>query len=103
MAFTVSQVITNTVVGDLRLKIVNVTADAATGSFDAGMGNVVAAHYSIKSQATTAVPSNPTGTNVTNPRLVINAGTTGTAIVGTIAMTSCVANDVYTLVIYAKS
>ena len=99
MAFTVSQVVTNTVFGDLRMKIINVTPDATTGTFDPGMGNVVAVLPHIKSMASFIGSGSTRNIAVVTP----NAGAAGTAIVGTIAMTGCIANDVYTLVVFAKS
>ena len=99
MAFTVSQVVTNTVVGDLRMKIVNVTADATTGSFDLGMGNLVAVIPSIKSMASFVNSGSTRHIAVVSP----NAGVSGTSIVGTVGMTGCISGDVYTLVAYAKS
>jgi hypothetical protein len=99
MAFTVSQIVTNTVMGDLRVKIVNVTADATTGSFDLGMGNLVAVLSHPKSMASFVNSGSTRNMAVISP----NAGVSGTSIVGTVGMTGCIAGDVYTLVAYAKS
>lgn len=99
MAFTVSQVVTNTVVGDLRMKIINVTPDATTGTIDPGMGTLVAVLSHIKSMASFVNSGSTRNIAVISP----NAGALGTTIAGTIAMTGCVANQVYTLVCYAKS
>lgn len=99
MAFTVSQVVTNTVFGDLRVKIINVTPDATTGTIDPGMGTLVAVLPHVKSMASFVNSGSTRNMAVVSP----NAGALGTAIAGTIAMTGCIANDVYTLVCFAKS
>lgn len=99
MAFTLSNVISHTISGDLRMRVVDVTPDATTGTFDPQMGNIVAVLSTIKSMASYV------NSGATRNVAVIaqNAGALGTAIVGTIAMTGCIANDVYRLVVYSKS
>lgn len=100
MAPTVSQLVSNTVVGNMRMSIFNVTPDAATITFDTGMGrNLLAAHNSIKSLASFVNSGSTRNIAV----LAVNAGALGTAIAGTLAMTGCIANDVYTVVCYAAS
>jgi hypothetical protein len=98
MAFTASTLV-NTVMGDLRVKIMNVSCDSTAGSIDAGMGNLIAVHAGIKSMASFVNSGSTRHIAVISP----NAGTTGTTIVGTVGMTGCVSGDVYTLVCYAKS
>lgn len=99
MAFTVSQIVTNTVWGDLRVKIVNVTPDATTGTFDAGMGNIYAVLSHPKSMASFVNSGSTRNMAVISP----NLNASGAASIGVVGMTGCVANDVYTLVILAKS
>lgn len=99
MAFTVSQVVTGSVFGDMRIKIINVTPDATTGSFDAGMGNLVAVIPSIKSMQSWVGSGSTRNVAVVG----INVGPVATAIVGQIALTGCVSGDVYTLICFAKS
>lgn len=99
MAATVSQVVTNTVFGDLRVKIINVTPDATTVTIDPGMGTLVAVIPSVKSMASYV----NSGSTRNMAVIGVNQGALGTSIAGTIAMTGCIANDVYTLVCFAKS
>jgi hypothetical protein len=99
MAFTVSQVVTNSVFGDLRVKIVNVTPDATTGSVNLGMGALHAVIPSIKSMASYI----NSGATRNIAVVAVNAGPLGTAIVGEVALTGCIANDVYTLLCFSKS
>lgn len=99
MAFTISQVVTNTVMGDMRVKIINVTPDATAGTFDAGMGNIIAVIPTIVSMASYVNSGSTRNVAV----IAVNKGATGTSIVGNVAMTGCIANDVYQLVVLAKS
>lgn len=95
MAFTQS-LVTETVLGNVRAIVYNVTPDAAAGTITTQDDvSIKWAQVSIKSAATIA-------TNATTFLGVFteNAGDTGTAIAGTLAMTSVVANDVYRVVVY---
>lgn len=99
MAFTVSQVVTNMVWGAHRIRIINVTPDATTGVIDPGMGTLFAVLPHIKSMASFVNSGSTRNVAVISP----NAGAVGTAIAGSIGMTGCIANDVYTLVCIAAS
>lgn len=99
MAFAVSQVVTNTVFGDLRVKIIDVTPDATTGTIDPGMGTLVAVLPHIKSMSSFVNSGSTRHIAVVG----VNKGALGTSIAGTIAMTGCISGDVYTLVCFAKS
>ncbi len=95
MAFTVTQVVTNTVFGNLRFKAIDVTADAATDSLVIGMGNIIHAQLSVKNAASAPTMNVPVVTK--------NAGATGTSIVGNLALTNCVSGDKYSIIIFAAS
>ena len=99
MAFAVSNVVSNTVFGDLRIRIMDVTPDATTGTFDAGMGNLIAVLSTPKSMASFINSGSTRNIAV----VAQNAGALGTSIAGNIAMTGCIANDVYRLICFAKS
>lgn len=87
MAFTVSNVV-NSVMGAHRLNIFRVTADSAAGAIDTGLNAITLASLSVEKNGTAAA---------TAPVLAFNAGTTGTSIAGTFALTGCVANGIYTV------
>ena len=92
MAFTKS-LIAETVWGNKRVQLALVTADAAAGTVDFGSKRIEWAQVAAKSQASFI----NSGSTVNIPRLAYNAGATGTSTTGTLGMTSCIANDVYTV------
>lgn len=97
MAFTVSQ-ITNTVFGNERVVVLNVTPDSAEGAVTVpGISRVVHATLTPKTQASFIASGN---TSQTYPTYVENAGTTGTVIAGTVGLSGLVASNVYRLVVY---
>lgn len=95
MAFTVSQIVTNTVFGNLRFKAIDVTADAATAELALGMGNIIHASLSIKKAASAATMNLPVVTK--------NQGVSGTSTVGSLALTNCVSGDQYSIIVFAAS
>lgn len=99
MAFTKS-LITETVMGNQRVRVFNVTPDASTGSIDTGFPQVKWAEMSIKSMAAFIASG---ATSQTFPNYQENKGPTGTSINGTIGFSGCVSGDVYRVVVYNGS
>lgn len=98
MAFTAS-LVCNTVFGNLRVVVYNVTPDSTAGSFQTALPVVSFAHNSIKSMASFVNSGSTRNIAV----MTENAGPTGTSIAGSIALTGCVANDVYRVIAYGPS
>lgn len=98
MAFAVSSIV-NTVFGDAGVSVQQVTPDAAEGTVVTGLPVVRFALVSERKRAT-FVASGNTAQSYTN--FVINAGTTGTAALGTIGFSGCVANSIFYLVSFGS-
>lgn len=90
MAFTVSHLV-DTVFGNKRVSIQQVTPDAAEGTVVTRLGKVDFALVSERKRASFIASGNTSQTYV---NYVINAGTTGTAANGTIGFSGCVANNI---------
>jgi len=99
MAFTVSQVVSSTVWGNLRINVLNVTPDATTGTFDTGLNGLIAVIPTIKSMASFVNSGSTRNIGVFSPNLTAS----GAASNGICAITGCVANNVYTVVCLGKS
>jgi hypothetical protein len=87
MAFTASVLVKGVAFGNQLVKVFNVTADAAAGSFDTGL-------KSINFSQVTSVSS------PTNPVVADNKGPTGTTTAGTLAITNCTSGNVYRAIVY---
>jgi hypothetical protein len=94
MGFTVSNVF-NSVFGDRRVSVEQVTADAAEGRVTTRLSKIEFAIVSPRKQASFVASGNTSQTYV---NYAINAGSTGTAINGTIGFSGCVANNIYFVV-----
>lgn len=77
-----------TVFGDLRVNIIEATADAATAQLDSGLANILGFSVGAKSLATGA------------PHIFHNAGVTGTAIAGALGCTGFVSGDTLFITVY---
>jgi hypothetical protein len=97
MALTKS-LIADTVFGDVRCKVYNIDPDAAATAFATGLNTIKFSQVSIKSAPTIA-------TNATTFQGVFseNEDVSGTAVAGTLAMTSVVTSTVYRVVVYGSS
>lgn len=87
MAYTVSHLV-STVVGNLKMKAVRVTADAATGSIETGLENVRA--VSVTNQSATSA----------GYKVAMNEGVAGTSIAGTVAITGAASGDELIVMVY---
>jgi len=92
MAFSQSKVL-ETYAGNVVYRIVDVTADATTGTIQTGLNRVLAAQLYPKSNSVSGV----------SPYLTINQGPASTTIIGAIGLTNCTANDVYRVVVYGRA
>lgn len=91
MAFTTSHLF-DTVFGNKRVSIQRVTPDAAEGTVVTRLAKVDWAMTSFRKRAAFTASGN---TSQTYCNYVENAGSTGTAINGTIGFSGCVANEVF--------
>lgn len=87
MAFTTSALV-NSVFGNERVKVLRVTADAATDAFETGLAVIDA--VSVGNQSASA------GT----AKFKINALSAGTAANGYLAVTGATSGDVYFVTVY---
>jgi len=87
MAYTVSHLM-STVMGDQRAIGARVTADAATGSWDTGLGNINIVNNAVQSGASAPV------------MFAINEGVSGTAIAGTVGITGAASGDEFLITAY---
>ena len=85
MAFTKASVV-NTVVGNKRLVIYSMTADAATDNIATDLSSVDVCWHQAQSFTSTG-----------GRHLVADAGASGTSIAGTIGASGFVSGDVFTL------
>ena len=96
MAFTKS-LVTQTVLGNRRVLVYNVTPDSTAGSITTEDTIPIKwAEVSIKSMASFVNSGSTRNIAV----FAENKGATGTTIAGTLAMTGTIANDVYRVVVY---
>ena len=86
MAFTYS-LIAETIWGNKRVQLGLITPDATTGVVNLGSKRIE--HVILNFKSTT--------THASNINFALNAGTTATVITGTLAITGCVANNVYSV------
>ena len=89
MAFT-SSLLVKTVFGDKRVQAYRITADAATGSVATGLDYID--FFAVGNQSSTA------GTE----KYAMNELTSGTACVGTVAITGATSGDEYILTVYGR-
>ena len=94
MAFTTSHLF-DTVFGNKRVSVQQVTPDAAEGTVSTRLAKVDWALVSERKRATFVASGNTSQSYV---NYAINAGSTGTAINGTIGFSGCVANNIFYLV-----
>jgi hypothetical protein len=87
MAFN-NQLLKRMNLGSVNAQVYSCTADAATGTIVTGMQSVDAIAVTIKSLSTAGV------------KFAMNAGVTGTATAGTIAVTGAVNGDVFYMIVY---
>lgn len=99
MAFTVSSVF-RTVFGNQRVHVQQVTPDAAEGTVATTLGVVSWALVSPRKVATFTASGNTAQSYV---NYVLNAGSTGTAINGTLGFSGCVASDIYLVVSFGPN
>lgn len=90
MAFTSTEKFL-TVVGDKRMQVLEVTADANSGAVDTGLTVIDSAHATPKSAAT-----------FSRVKCKENVNSGGTALNGTVFMSSCTSGDAITLVVYGR-
>lgn len=90
MAFTTSHLF-DTVFGNKRVSVQQVTPDAAEGTVVTRLAKVDFALVTTRKNAT-FIASGATSQSYVN--YVVNAGTTGTATNGTIGFSGCVANNI---------
>lgn len=88
MAYTVTKV--NSVFGNLRSVIMNVTADAATQVIETGLKNVMGFSYG------------PLSMNTSNIHMAINSSATGIASMGVFSVTGCTSGDNFFVVVYGN-
>jgi len=89
MAFTWT-VNEKTTFGNMHVQMGVVTADAATGTFDTGLGNVRHVTVAPKSVTTAAY------------KVARNAGVSGTSTVGTVAITGVVSGDEFFVTVFGS-
>lgn len=89
MAYTTTE-LKNTVLGDLRVRMLSIAADAVSGVVDAGMSVVVQAMLSPVSMATSGV------------KVKINATTAAAAQAGKINVADAASGDVFYLTVYGR-
>lgn len=89
MAFTASM-LEKTNMGNQRVHFIRVTTDAATGSVDTGFD--VVTMFTVANQSSTAATE----------KYAMNEATSGTASVGTIAITGATSGDEYMLLVYGR-
>ena len=87
MAFTVSTV-KDSVFGDMRVKVLSITADAATQNVDSGLSRIYGHALGPLSMTTASA------------KLYINSLTTGTAAAGYIAVSGVASGDVFILTVW---
>jgi len=93
MAFSMTNVVTNTVIGDYKVRMFDLNADAATGSVNPGMGRIYAALVGIKSNVAADEPM---------PRVLENVNPSGVASIGVLSLTGVTAGDTFHVVVFAK-
>lgn len=99
MAYTVSQLCA-TVFGDKRVVFLQVTADAAEGTVSTGLPNIAMGFVNERKRATFTASGN---TAQSYMNYVLNAGSTGTVIAGTIGFSGCVNGNIYHATVFGPS
>lgn len=100
MAFTISGIVsTGEVFGDKRVVVQQVTPDAAEGVVATGLQSIDFALVSPRKQATFTASGN---TAQSYANYVVNAGTTGTVIAGSLGFSGCVANNILTVISFGR-
>lgn len=89
MAYTASFLVRGVSEGNMIMNILNVTADNTSGSVDTGLRNVVAALVTSKSAAT-------------NPNVMENALTAGTASAGQLSLSNCTSGNIYRVTVFGN-
>lgn len=79
MAFTVVK--TPTVFGNMRVVMMDITADAATQTIDTGLGKIVSVSYT------------PVSMGTSNIHMGINSNATGAVSMGAFSVTGCANGD----------
>lgn len=88
MAFTIVR--TPSVMGNLRVVLLDVTADAAEANISANMTKIIGCSYL------------PGSMNSSNIHMAPNSNSTGVAAMGTIGISGCTSGDRFFLVIYGN-
>lgn len=88
MAYTVSR--TNSVFGNLRTVIMEVTADAATQVVETGLKNIVGMSYGAKSM------------NSSNIKLAVNSNASGVQSMGVVGISGCTTGDNFFVTVYGN-
>ena len=99
MAFTVSA-LCSTAFGNMRVVYQRVTPDAAEGTVATGLSPVSFALISPQKEVSFIASGNTSQTNI---QMVLNAGTTGTVITGSLGFSGCVAANVYHVVSFGHT
>lgn len=86
MAFTVTK--KQTVFGDMRAVLMEVTADAATQVIETGLKNVMGFSYAPKSM------------NSSNVHMAINSNASGVQSYGVFSVSGCTSGDNFHVVVY---
>lgn len=89
MAFTASVVAKGISMGNQLIRVLNITADAAAGDVDTGMRTIAFSLVGSKSA--------PTAPNVGE-----NAGASGTATAGRLALSNCTSGNIYRAIVYGS-
>lgn len=96
MAFTISH-IANSVFGNQRIKVIRITADAATQNVNTGLGYVMFAAAQARSAvaASTLSAGIATGWNIS-----VNSGAGGTSLAGYLGVSNAVSGDVMDVIVF---
>ena len=86
MAYTVTR--KNSVFGNVRTVLMEITADAATQVIETGLKNVLGFSYAPKSM------------NSSNIHMAINSSATGVQSYGVFSVTGCTSGDNFHIVVY---
>jgi hypothetical protein len=88
MAYTVTR--QQSVFGNMRAVLMEVTADAATQVIETGLGKIVGFSYAPKSM------------NSSNIHMAINSSATGVQSYGVFSVTGCTSGDNFHVVVYGS-
>lgn len=98
MAFTVSH-LTETVMGNMRVRTLMLTADATTQTVESGMGNIFWASFQI--QSATAATTLSAGI-ATGWRTAINSNASGVQSNGVLGISNAVSGDRAMVVVFGR-